>query len=811
MPGTSFPLIAFGFVSPWLLWGLALGGVPILIQWLHRRKYTQRVWAAMRFLRAATKSQSRRLRFESLLLLAIRTLILLLAALALAEPFLETPGWLPESASNVHRLIVVDTSLSMAYELEGRSVRERSREAARSLIAEGRPGDSYQIVTLNRAGHALVSQPAFDSTEVLAELDRLSGSEELGDPGVALDLALQLLSESPSRRQRQVSIISDFQRSNWWPETPSERIRMKEALAELSQAAELSIVNVGLDEWDNAAITHVQADPALATVGMPVHITASIQSQPGSTRSLPVELVEDDRIVQTEKIELSKAGQATVEFTTLSPDAGTRRLEIRLPDDGLTSDNHRWITVDVKEELAVLLVNGRESGESLGRATDFVEVALAPEFSTESRAPSRAPGRIGYRPVVVNEAEFTRTELTDYDCIVLCDVPFLSETESARLDRFVRSGGGLIVGLGDQIQPDAYNQWMNAAGSSLLPVQLIQIRGGDNRSSEPFRFEEPLARHPIVDPFLGNPQAGLTTANIYRYYETRFWAEDSGRSESAAGVPRPVRDRIDRDGSNNEPIHWGAAPARLAIAFDNGDPAIVEREYGMGRILLVTTSLDDRWGSWALWPSFLPMVHRMVQYAVSTRAERTWFVGDRLHREYPVQTVGMPVTVQRPDGRRASGQSTLQSGATTVASSQTRQSGFYRFVLGPPLNDTEVFAVNVDPRESDLRTLSDAELARTLLSGIDARLSRPGESAGASRVANPPQGHLTRWLLVVVLILVIVEQIMAWSARSGLVALVTSPLLVAGFSLYPAASILVLGASLAMLLMRRYGMLGWLR
>ena len=473
---------------------------------------------------------------------------------------------------------------------------------------------------------------------------------------------------------------------------------------------------------------------------------------------------------------------------------------MRLPKDGLAADNHRWVALNVKSELNVLLVNGRESGEVLGRATDFVEVALSPVSPSDSSRLTGPPQLKGYRPVVVNEAEFTRTELADFDCVFLCDVPFLGESEFAQLDRFVRSGGGLIVGLGDQIQPDAYNQWTSAGGGRLLPAQLVQVRESGDASSEPFHFAEPTGRHPIVEPFFGNPQAGLTTANIYRFYETRLWADDTGQTELGRLVPQPDGDSMAGD---EESEAAASGLSRVAVAFDAGDPAIVERDYGAGRILLVTTSLDDRWGSWALWPSFLPMVHRMVRHAIDTRGEREWIVGDRLSREYPLQTVGMLVNVQRPDGRRAPGRSTMQNGVTTAAFSQTPQSGIYRFVLGPPMNETETFAVNVDSRESDLRGLGVAELTSTLLRGVDAHVRMPGDTARRSPTALTPQTSLTKWLLILVLVLLMVEQVMAWNARYGIAALVASPLVIAGFAVAPRAATVILVAALGILFLRR--------
>ena len=82
-------LLAFGFTNPWLLAGLAARAIPILIHLFHRRTYRETDWAAMRFLIEASRKNSRRMRLEQLVLLAVRTLLLLLAALAFADPIVQ--------------------------------------------------------------------------------------------------------------------------------------------------------------------------------------------------------------------------------------------------------------------------------------------------------------------------------------------------------------------------------------------------------------------------------------------------------------------------------------------------------------------------------------------------------------------------------------------------------------------------------------------------------------------------------------------------------------------------------------------------
>src|SRR5579871_6124133 len=90
LPG---PVFAILFATPLATAAVAAGAaaVPVVIHLLNRRRYRIVDWAAMRFLLAAQKQNLRRLRLEQWLLLAVRTLILLLlvAAMAAVSPWAE--------------------------------------------------------------------------------------------------------------------------------------------------------------------------------------------------------------------------------------------------------------------------------------------------------------------------------------------------------------------------------------------------------------------------------------------------------------------------------------------------------------------------------------------------------------------------------------------------------------------------------------------------------------------------------------------------------------------------------------------------
>ena len=86
LDGVIINLLAFGFATPAILGWLAVAAAPVLIHWLFRRHYREVTWAAMQFLQEAIRKQSRRTRFEQLLLLAVRVMVLVLMVLALARP-----------------------------------------------------------------------------------------------------------------------------------------------------------------------------------------------------------------------------------------------------------------------------------------------------------------------------------------------------------------------------------------------------------------------------------------------------------------------------------------------------------------------------------------------------------------------------------------------------------------------------------------------------------------------------------------------------------------------------------------------------
>lgn len=739
-------VLAFGFGSPLMLWGLAIGGAPILIHLLHRRKYIEVPWAAMRFLIAATKKQSRRLRLEQILLLVVRTLLVLMVALALARPSVETFGEYFRAEGPRHRIIVVDATFSMGYRSNDRSRFDRAKDLARQIASSARQGDALQLVRIGESlPHVIVKQPAYQSSAVLEEIEQLPLLDERVDVSTVLAEIDELLAMVPELTRKEVYFVTDLQMAGWSPRDSTEATRIKSGLKKLSERAKLVFLDAGQPGTANTAVTSLRAGEGFVLSGRSVPLIAGIRNfgTSGAVGQL-VELLIDDRLADTRQVDLPAETDVRVDFAPAFAN-GEHRVEVRVRPDGLKVDDSRRLSIPVRDELQVLLVNGKPSGEAMGNATDFLKLALAPELPNRTQI---SP----IRPTVIREGELLGTDLARFDCVFVCNVAMLTDREAEVLRNYAEAGGGVIFCLGDQVRPDNYNETLykvpanvrnrNGTATTLLPAKLLDRVGDAKKKETAYEFDPGDYSHPIVRPFQGNAGAGLELTKTFSYFKTQI-ADDRG-----ASVP---------------------------LRFSSGDPAIIDAPFGRGRVILITTSVDREWSTWAVWGhSLIPLMHETVNYAVSSRwSDRELLVGQSVVSHLPVRASDVAAVLQAPNGDN---QAPVTAGdGRSVISEATSRSGFYKMVLGPPIGRTEWFAVNVDPQESDLASLRLDDLRSDLLPGIEFGYQTEWEDTPVApektvRVVSTSSG-LSRSLLLAALCLLIVEQLMAWRFTPGAILL----------------------------------------
>jgi hypothetical protein len=472
---------------------------------------------------------------------------------------------------------------------------------------------------------------------------------------------------------------------------------------------------------ENLALTELSARQSIVTPGRDTQIDVAMRnygSRPLADGKL--QLFVDGQKAAESPVNARAGGQASVSFTHRFETPGDHWLEARFSDDPLPVDNHRWLSVPVRESIPVLCISGKPE------AAGHVALALNPESSSE-------PPRVRAR--VEPESAILETNLAQYACIFICNVGRFGEDETRMLQQYVAAGGGLVVALGDLVQPENYNSQL--AGDSpphqLLPARLQEIVSNDSYTLDPLDY-----RHPIVEPFRGFERSGLLTTPIWRYYRLQ---------PLAAMHPRTV------------------------LALDSGDPLIVEASVGRGHCVLIATSMSsasfDRssnpptpWTAMTTWPSFPPLVQEILEYAIQGLGDsRNVEVGEPIGDDVPRQQAEASLTVLAP------GDSSGQGDRVALADSgeqrswtydRTWVSGVYEARFGAPWSRSEFFTANVNTRESNPARF-DAELLPSQFQQASA-----GQSVEEAFIPALAQSQYYRLFLSLMLGLLLLETFYAW-------------------------------------------------
>lgn len=724
-----------------MLGWLGAAAAPILIHLWMRHTHRDTPWAAMEFLREAIKRNARRLKLQQWLLLAVRTLLLLLLALAAAKPYLS--DWhLLTGGPPMHRVLVIDGSFSMQYQLEGETLFQRAIQQAQQAIEQSAAGDAYSVYLMADPPRTIVAAPLADGRGIAQQLSRLRPINTAGDWQLMLDLVRENLSTADSTTDQfaghEVLFFTDLTQNSWQSATESSG---QQRLAELRDIARLVVVDVGQRDASNLALDSPRFVGGLATTAEATELECSLTNHGDSPlEDIAVELLVDELPVAEQTLTLPARGETTLTFEHKFAEPGWHKLSVRTAGDSLPVDNQTWLAADVRRAVRVLLVEGQRG------AARYLQHALDPGGTAESPL----------EPVVVPEGALIDTPLEAFDCVFLVDVAQFTSQEKNLLENYTRGGGSLVYFLGDRVQPEAYNAALRQGPSDATqPNSLLPATLGPPQSSDQFGINPLGYRHPIAQAFRGQERAGLLSTPVSTYYELTPDANPQ---------------------------------VQTALALPNGDPLLVTGPAHRGRVAVVATSASletlDRatgqpWTMLPAWPSYLPIVRELVAYATHQQLDQGEFlVAEPIGDQLPTNSVATSVGVTRPDGRTDTlpvvreGQGGNATGTQLSWSyASTDLPGIYSTTL-ISTNDTTIdranpqssssqrsalamTAVNVDAAESDLSRIDISALPESLV----VRSTAETERAGEDLVRN---ASLHRPLLYAVLVLMLLDPLLAW-------------------------------------------------
>ena len=722
---------------------LGLGGlllaIPVILHFLMQPKPKEMLFPALKFIKKKQIKNKRQMRLRHILLLLLRCLLILAIAAALAGPtvaagsfgnwmvfgviglaalivgggliasllrpgsapllrgilaallvaILGYGGWVgyqlwksdtaPIIGNNqapVAAVLVLDTSPRMLYQHGNVTSLDRAREMAKWLMGQF-PVDSEVSILLTDG-----ESPYF-SVDLSAAKKRLETSEISYTPATVPEAMLEGLKlvRSSELERKEVYVLSDLTLRSW---SGADTRKFEKMLEE--DAPSIYVIDTGAESPVNFSINAIrmssstlaqndtlQIEVDLLRRGPAAERTVRMQLEKRSTR-LPV--FEQGRTVlpaagweNSQTVSIDENGGKTLEFRTSQKfSAGTYHGIVEIVgSDGLAIDDQKYFTIEVSNAWKVLLVHPPNVP-----ARQMEALIEEPMFECE----------------LVTESEFSSVDLSDYNAVYWLNPTPQSDTTWNTLTRYVEGGGGLGIMLGHNAQdgPSADRAFTTEAAQVLLTGKLT------------FPFSAPASKRPKVPRgFFLSPQ-GLEHPILaeFRSFESNInWARF------------PIQ------------LHWGIEPdesdypTQTVMRFNNRESALIEREIGQGRVIVLTTPFpesaypeEDR-PSWNkllvgdIFPVWFLMRQTTLRLVGTNSDTLNLGIGDTAKLKNDDRIDPDQYFLFTPD---------LEKSPTTVKVSDnmlrykfTDLPGHYRFkgttVLGTVLRG---FSVNLSPSETDL-------------------------------------------------------------------------------------------------------------
>ena len=301
-----------------------------------------------------------------------------------------------------------------------------------------------------------------------------------------------------------------------------------------------------------------------------------------------------------------------------------------------------------------------------------------------------------YEVEEVSPAGLAERSLEDYVFIVVADAGALADEDAAILRSYAESGGAILMALAQR-----------SAGLNEVPVT--------EHAFEPFSQFGMADGEYLVVGTMDRSHPALAQMDELR--SSRFYRHMSLEPEESD---------------------------RVLIRLEQGSPLLIEHLLGEGRVMIFGSSLDREWNDLPVQPVFVPLIAQLSAYLAG---DHRISVEARLGGTLSARAMGFAGgQIFAPDGAKPLGLAGAGAGDDVLVD----QLGFYE-VVGA--GQTELVAVNVDPREADVTPMEAGALGRW-------RDLSPG--AGQAGVGNldimeTPPTELWPWILALLVVVGFME------------------------------------------------------
>ena len=420
----------------------------------------------------------------------------------------------------------------------------------------------------------------------------------------------------------------------------------------------------------------------------PVHVQAVIAGYGTSSAQRAVSLVVNGKTTATKTVAVPANGRATVDFPALEVPYGFSRCEVKI-------DSADGFAADDLRRFAV-------------ERSDPQKVLLIHSYG-DNRSPLyvgaalSAAAQSAFLLESINVNEAADRQPSNYAFIVLSDLNSLPSLLENSLTQYVRAGGSLFIAAGT-----------SAGARSQIPIFGAHITQTRDYSRVPDRYMavgSSDSSYPAVAKANGWPGVKF------------FYALDVDPGDS-----------------------------RVIVRLGDQTPLLLEKRLGEGRVMLLTSGLDNLTNDFPLAPAFVPFIEQTARYLAGSERQGGARPVDAFLELRNAKEQAQGVEVTDPEGKRP-----LTLGeAASAQSFQLTEAGYYQLRLANG-RQNEV-GVNPDPKESNLDVIPNDVLA--LWQGNGGKSSPDAAAPSPAPSSKTPQ-ILWWYVMLFVLAAAVAESILA--------------------------------------------------
>lgn len=721
---------------------------PILIHLVRRKPKETLEFSSLMFLDDSPPKWTQQSRIEQWLLLALRSSVIALLALAFTRPYWASAAKLTGGNDiGLKRIVLLDQSASMRRS----GIWDAASVRVSDVLADGNPADVVAVYSFDRQLHPQLSLSTAAETTIAnrksaaeAAFRKISPGWGKGELGKAINECVDLLQREQSEVDSgtigdcEIVVISDFVAG-----TPVEALSETEWPARIS----LRLERVSPTQIGNAHF-EMRAEEESENAGK---WRVRVTNEPGSLRERfrLNWLGENGNRIEPFALECTvPAGQSMV-YPLQAPDTAIRGME--LTGDDCVFDNRRFAVPASGRTLRVLCLEESDGSPEttlchflervpLGSAEDTVEVLR------------------------VKSGEEWGMSAMPRDTWIVCAAA-ISEREADRMHDFMKSGGHVLWVLDQPLKEIVGLKEMSGFEeiSGIEEMSGGEERGLSTTNATKPRSSETGSSHVAFSQDIASRFEKLSEYKLESLKESKVDQYSLlGGIDFKHPVFAPLVDSKFNDFSKVR--YWRHRMLKLSEVdgwvipawFDSGAPAFLQRRVGDGELTILTAGWQPAESQFALSSKFVPIISQLFSLATTRETISTdWVAGT-----YDLLPEG--TSVKRRDFSGSRGEEVERSDNRFVNASTERDGGDFR-TASPGV--VELIDSEGTSREVAINMASSE--SRTALMDYE-EVSRYGASVREKPKTKEEQVHAERllmatelesrqslwwWLLVIVVVI----------------------------------------------------------